>query len=77
MICYFLPNKTDITDEIFNKSMNSNSGPSGLRESVDTLKVVLKFKCCCIPYSLMGQGYGPYTQEEVIEELDSENWIAS
>ena len=77
MIVYFLPDKADVTDEIFNKSMNSSSGPLGVRESVDGLKIVLKFDPCCIPYSLVGKNYGPYTHDEVLEELDDLNWADS
>lgn len=69
---YFTPNITDVTDYIFSRAVQSD--PLKLRTSVDGTKNVLKFTEGNVPYSLIGQDYGPYTQAGVVVILAGAEW---
>jgi len=49
-----------------------------LRESIDSLKVVVKFKNENVPMCLMNKGFGPYNREEAQAKILSDtNWTPS
>lgn len=74
-IYYFILLKTDITNEIFDKSMNCNFGPLRLRTDNTNAKVVLKFYENNIPYELLKAGHLAYSKDQILIEMRKTEWI--
>lgn len=67
---YFVMNKLDVTNEIFDRSINHS--PLTSRYSLNKIQVIISFNDDnTLPFELLAQGLVHYSEEEMLEYISN------
>jgi hypothetical protein len=68
MTIFFIPLISDVTTEIFDRSLQRSI--TSFRKSTDGLSCILSFNDDDAPFDFINKSYGPYTKEEMQQIID-------